>query len=104
MRLPEIKSRYVPGAMPVVMVVSWVLGSLLIATKPWAPREKAIALAPLSHQLLIFVPATTCRKLTICRIDGSRCSHTQCPIVAVSRLAAQVTAVVQPFASEGGPM
>src|SRR5258707_4095106 len=90
--------------MPVVMVVSRPTVSLLIATKPLAPRENAIAFAPLSHQWLMSVPATTWRKPTMFRIDGSRCSHTHWPTVAVSRLAAQLTAVVQPFASDGGPI
>src|SRR5213075_2831344 len=89
--------------MPVTMVVSSAVFSLLIATKPLSPRENAIALAPLSHQWLMSAPATTWRKLTIFRIDGSRCSQTHCPAVAVSRLDAHVTGNVQPFASEGGP-
>src|SRR2546421_9756717 len=101
--LPAIRSRYVPAAIPVVIVVSGPVVSLLLATKPLSPRESAIAFAPLSHQWLMSLPATTWRKLTIFRIDGSRCSQTHWPPAAVSRLDAQVTAVVQPFASDGGP-
>src|SRR5712691_5694856 len=89
--------------MPVVIVVSRPVVSLLIATKPLSPRENAIAFAPLSHQWLISLPATMWRKLTIFRIEGSRCSQTHWPAAAVSRLEAQVTAVVQPFGSDGGP-
>src|SRR5207249_1114857 len=78
--------------------------SLLMATKPLSPRENAIALVPSSHQWLTSVPATTRRKPTMFRIYGSRCSQTHCPIVAVSRLEAQVTLLVLPAASEGGPV
>src|SRR2546422_5801291 len=85
------------------MVVSTPLVSLLIATKPLSPRENAIAFAPLSHQWLMSLPATMWRKLTIFKIDGSRCSQTHWPAAAVSRLDAQVTAVVQPFPPDGGP-
>src|SRR2546426_2497384 len=88
--------------MPVVIVVSRPVVSLLIATKPLSPRENAMEFAPLSHQWLMSLPATMWRKLTIFRIEGSRCSQTQ-PTLAVSRLDAHVTAVVQPFASDGGP-
>src|SRR5690348_9245007 len=75
-----------------------------MATNPLFPREKAIALAPLSHQWLMSVPATTRRKRTMFLIAGSRCSHTHSPSTAVSRLDAQVTFTVQPLASEGGPI
>ena len=89
--------------MPVVTVVSRPVVPLLMATNPLLPRENAIALAPLSHQWFTSVPATTWRKLTIFKIEGSRCSQTHWPIPAVSRLEAQTTGVVQPVASEGGP-
>src|SRR5258705_6873162 len=89
--------------MPVVTVVSRPVVPLLIATNPLLPRENAIALAPLSHQWFTSVPATTWRKLTIFRIDGSRCSQTHSPPPAVSRLDAQETAGGQPFAAQGGP-
>src|SRR5216110_1906660 len=101
--VPAIRSRYVPAAIPVVIVVSRLVVSLLIATKPLSPRENAIALAPLSHQWLISLPATTCRKRTMFLMDGSRCSQTHWPALAVSRLVAHVTGNVQPAASEGGP-
>src|SRR2546422_1471246 len=103
-RLPLRRSRYVPAVIPVVTVASSVLEPPLIATKPLSPRENAIALAPLSHQWLMSVPATTWRKLTMLRIERSRCSQTHCPIVAVSRLDAHVTFTVHPFASDGGPI
>src|SRR5258705_11473022 len=90
--------------MPVVTVTASRVAAPLMATKPLSPRVNAIALAPSSHQWFTSVPATTLRKATMLRIDGSRCSHTHWPIVAVSRLEAQVTAVVQPLASDGGPM
>src|SRR5258706_7376884 len=90
--------------MAVATVVSRTVAPLLIATNPLVPRENAIAFAPLSHQWLMSVPATTWRKPTMFRIDGSRCSHTHWPTVAVSRLAAQLTAVVQPLASDGRPI
>src|SRR5947207_12673214 len=90
--------------MPVVTVVSSAVEPLLIATNPLVPREKAIALAPLSHQWFTSAPATRWRKLTIFKIEGSRCSQTHVPVVAVSRLDAQDTAVVQPLASDGGPI
>src|SRR4029077_7053159 len=90
--------------MPVASVVSTTLLSRLIATNPLAPRENAMALAPSSHQWLTSVPATSFRKATMPRIDGSRCSHTHAPSLAVSRLDAHVTGSVQPLASEGGPM
>src|SRR5258705_1150416 len=89
--------------MPVVTVVSRPVAPLLIATNPLLPRENAIALAPLSHQWFTSVPATMWRKLTIFRIDGSRCSQTHWPAPAVSRVDAQETAVGQAFASEGRP-
>src|SRR5258708_11542727 len=90
--------------MAVATVVSRLVAPLLIATNPLVPREKAMAFAPLSHQWLMSVPATTWRKPTMFRIDGSRCSHTHWPTVAVSRLAAQLTAVGQPFPSDGRPI
>src|SRR5712691_2837153 len=89
--------------MPVVIVVSRPVVSLLIATNPLVPRENAIAFAPLSHQWLMSLPATTWRKLTIFEIEGSRCSQTHWPAPAVSRLEAQVTGSVQPYGSDGGP-
>ena len=93
-----------PGGIPVATVAATGALSRLMATKPLLPREKARALAPLSHQWLMSVPATTRRKLTMFRRNGSRCSHTHWPIVAVSRLGAQVTSLVQPSASDGGPI
>src|ERR1051325_6108371 len=90
--------------MPVGMEATMSAGSLLIATNPLSPREKAIALAPSSHQWFWSVPATTRRKLTMFRTYGSRCSHTHFPISAVSRLEEQVTGRVHPSASEGGPI
>src|SRR5207247_6953820 len=93
-----------PGGIPVAIVVSTTALSRLMATNPLSPRENAIAFSPLSHQWLRSVPATVLRNATMRRMEGSRCSHTHRPIAAVSRLEAQVTAVVQPFASEGGPM
>src|SRR6266516_817154 len=102
---PPVKmSQYVPGGIPVATVVSTPAPSQLMATKPLSPRENAMALVPSSHQWLTSVPATTLRKATMPRMYGSRCSHTHWPTVAVSRLDAHVTAVVQPFASDGGPM
>ena len=47
---PVRTSQYVPGGMPVATVVSTGALSRLIATKPLSPREKAMALAPSSHQ------------------------------------------------------
>src|SRR5712691_13485200 len=90
--------------MPVATVAVTAALPTLMATKPLSPREKAIALAPVSHQWLMSVPATTRRKLTMFRMAGSRCSHTHSPIIAVSRLDAHVTALVQPLASDGGPI
>src|SRR5262245_29346239 len=101
---PPITSQYVPGAIPVTTVVSTVDVSRLIATNPFVPRENAIAFAPLSHQWLTSVPATTLRNRTMFRIDGSRCSHTHSPSTAVSRLDVQVTLLVLPFESDGGPI
>src|SRR5258706_1674012 len=89
--------------MPVVTVVSRPVVPLLIATNPLLPRENAIALAPLSHQWFTSVPATTWRKLTIFKIDGSRCSQTHWPAPAVSRLVAPLTGHLQPTPCEGGP-
>src|SRR2546422_2556613 len=102
---PPVKmSQYVPGSIPVAIVVSTAALSRLMATKPLVPREKAMALAPSSHQWLTSVPATSFRKATIPRMDGSRCSHTHTPIVAASRLDAHVTSLVLPPASDGGPI
>src|SRR2546430_288834 len=89
--------------MPVAIVVSSGTPSRLMATKPLSPRENATALAPSSHQWFTSLPATSFRKETILRMYGSRCSHTHWPTVAVSRLDAQVTSLVLPFASDGGP-
>src|ERR1051326_5280138 len=90
--------------MPVGTVATMSAGSLLIATNPLSPREKAMAVGASSHQWFWAVPATTRRKLTMFRRYGSRCSHTHLPISAVSRLEEQVTGRVQPSASEGGPI
>src|SRR5512146_1568273 len=90
--------------MPVAIVVSSAAASRLIATNPLSPREKAIASAPSSHQWLTSLPATTRRNRTMFLMAGSRCSHTHWPVVAVSRLDAQVTSLVLPLPSEGGPM
>jgi hypothetical protein len=75
-----------------------------MATNPSVPRAKAIARAPLSHQFVIAVPATTLRKPTMVLIEGSRCSQTHSPMTAVSREVAQVTGCVHPLASDGGPI
>ncbi|OLC42555.1 MAG: hypothetical protein AUI89_02600 [Gemmatimonadetes bacterium 13_1_40CM_3_65_8] len=53
------RSWYVPAVIAVVTAVSTVPVPPLMATKPLSPREKAIAFAPLSHQWLMSVPATT---------------------------------------------
>jgi hypothetical protein len=90
--------------MPVVSLAVKVSPPRLIAMKPRSPREKAMALAPSSHQLAIGVPATTLRNATIAAILGSRCSHTQSPTLASSRPGAHATSFVAPLASEGGPM
>src|SRR5206468_4164415 len=104
LRPPVSRSQYVPGAKPVGTVTASVVPSRLIATNPLLPRENAIAFAPSSHQLVTSVPATVRRKRTMLRRYGSRCSHTQSPNVAVSRLEAQRTGSVHPFASDGGPI
>ncbi len=62
-----------------------------------APRAKAMAFAPLSHQWLIGCPPRRGGSATMLRIAGSRCSQTHWPNVAVSRLAAQVRARVFPL-------
>src|SRR5207247_11258050 len=90
--------------MPVATVVSTGALSRLIATKPLSPREKAMALPPSSHHLLMSVPATSFRKATIPRMYGPRCSHTRWPTVAPSRHDAHLTPFVSPPASAGGPI
>src|SRR5882762_5800336 len=90
--------------MPVVTVTARAGLLPLIATNPLSPRENAMALAPSSHQWFTSVPATTLRNPTMRSIERSRCSHTHWPTVAVSKLDAHVTAVVQPLASDGGPI
>src|SRR2546428_9390171 len=101
---PVRMSQYVRGSIPVAIVVSTATAARLMATKPLVRREKAMALAPSSHQWLTSVPATSFRKATIPRMDGSRGSHTHWPTVAASRLDAHVTALVLPPASDGGPI
>src|SRR5512133_1812971 len=103
---PLSRSQYVPAGSPVAIGATGVIDAVprLMATKPLLPREKAIAFAPSSHQWLTSVPATRRRKPTMATMYGSRCSHTHWPIVAVSRLAAQITLLVLPLASDGGPM
>src|SRR5262245_55150691 len=104
LRPPPIRSQYVPDAIPVATVDCTRVDPLLIETNPLSPRVKAIALAPSSHQWFTSVPATIRLNATMFRIDGSRCSHTQSPICAVSIDAAHCKGVVLPAASDGGPI
>ena len=81
---PVSRSQYVPGARPVWIVAVSAMVSRFNATNPLSPRENAIALAPLSHQPVCGVPATTRRNPIMLRMEGSRCSQTHWPLVTVS--------------------
>ena len=62
---PVSRSQYVPDASPVVIVAVTGVVSRFKATNPLSPRENAMALAPLSHQPVWGVPATTRRNPTM---------------------------------------
>src|SRR5688500_2811403 len=102
-RPPVSRSQYVPAGRPLEIEAASDVTSRLIATNPLSPRENAIACWPLLHQRLTSLPATKRRKPTMRAIEGSRCSQPHWPIVAVSRLEAQLTALVSLATFDGGP-